>query len=275
MKKLKIAVDLDEVLAQTHMMIIEFHNKVYGTNCVPSDFTSNSYCKVWNCSSQECARRVEEFMKSKYWLSHILPVPGSLKALQKLKDSFELVIVTSRPASVSETTIEFIHNHYPNIFSQIYFGGGTYIKNLSEIYHTATYYTMNSEDVYPTPSSSPQSSSALHPVYQPPTSIFGHVASCSANEPNQAPYLPKSDICKLLNVCALVDDCFQNAIDAAQCGIHAFLFDLEGQYTWNKSDIPQHIPSKIDNIVPLELGSIQRCFSWDDVSQKILNIKSL
>ena len=52
----------------------------------------------------------------------LAPVQGAFEALQKLKVHFDLHIVTSRQNKVRDDTIQWIHRHFPGIFSDIHLG---------------------------------------------------------------------------------------------------------------------------------------------------------
>lgn len=59
-----------------------------------------------------------------YFLVNFQPilVPGSVEAINKLKEYYDLVIVTSRQLSIVDKTIEFINKNFPNCFKDILFG---------------------------------------------------------------------------------------------------------------------------------------------------------
>eukprot|EP00055_Hartaetosiga_balthica_P001804 m.1938 g.1938 ORF g.1938 m.1938 type:complete len:211 (-) comp1670_c0_seq1:68-700(-) len=121
-KKPVIAVDLDEVLGYFVRALCKFHNDVYETEFVETDFNSYTFRNVWGGSEEESSIKVHDFLESDYFVKGIDIVPGAKEALIKLKEKYDLVICTSRQHIIAQTTHEWIEQHYPDIFSSILFG---------------------------------------------------------------------------------------------------------------------------------------------------------
>lgn len=81
-----------------------------------------SLIKVWGCSKEECSERMDYFFESNYFKEEILPVPDAFQVLKELQNDFELHIVTARQHKVEQITRDWIHKHFPNIFTAIHFG---------------------------------------------------------------------------------------------------------------------------------------------------------
>ncbi|KAG0232404.1 hypothetical protein BGW42_008195 [Actinomortierella wolfii] len=59
---------------------------------------------------------------------------------------------------------------------------------------------------------------------------------------------PKSAICRDVGAELLIDDSLENAFEVAQEGISVLLFDLNGQYKWNKLAPGEELPEKITRV---------------------------
>jgi len=119
-----VAVDIDEVLAYFIPTLAVFHNDVYGPKdyLTSESFISYEFHNVWGGSKEECSIKMEQFFQSKYFYNDIKPIDNAYDILLQLKDIFELHIVTARQHKVSDTTINWINQYYPNIFTNIHFG---------------------------------------------------------------------------------------------------------------------------------------------------------
>jgi len=117
---MKIAVDIDEVLADLLNQIILFHNEKYGTNFKRDDFYSYSYHEVWGGTIDQAIGKVEEFFDTNYF-KETLPIKGALPSLLFLKEKgHDLFLITGRKYEVEEETKNWIEKYFPNIFSGIY-----------------------------------------------------------------------------------------------------------------------------------------------------------
>eukprot|EP00056_Hartaetosiga_gracilis_P008189 m.116931 g.116931 ORF g.116931 m.116931 type:complete len:290 (+) comp12865_c0_seq5:1291-2160(+) len=121
-KKPVIAIDLDEVLGYFVRALCNYHNETYGTSYCEGDFHSYTFRCVWGGTEEESSRKVHDFLESDHFLKGIDVVPGAKEALLRLKESYDLVICTSRQHVIAQTTHEWIERHYPNIFSSVLFG---------------------------------------------------------------------------------------------------------------------------------------------------------
>lgn len=116
-----IAVDIDDVLTDTVRNFIDFSNNRWNTNLSLDDYDEN-WSHMWQVDHEEWDRRSREYHNSKVIidLSHD---PASLNVLKKLKNDFDLIVVTSRNNSLKNDTITWVNNNYPDIFRDIYFTG--------------------------------------------------------------------------------------------------------------------------------------------------------
>jgi 5'(3')-deoxyribonucleotidase len=117
MKKSVIAVDIDDVLADSAQDFIDWSNKKYNTKLTIEDYHEH-WAKIWQVDNDETERRAIEYHCSGSLMKY-KHNPYARKVLEKLRKNFKLIIVTSRPAHMKEDTRTWIHNFYPNLFSDI------------------------------------------------------------------------------------------------------------------------------------------------------------
>jgi uncharacterized HAD superfamily protein len=117
---MRIAVDLDEVLAQFLQSFIDFHNEKYGTHFKLSDFHSYHLHNAWGGTVEEAIEKVYQFHKTDHF-KNIRPVQDAQESLQKLKKGNEIFIVTSRQNEIMHETEVWLDKHFPDTFSGIHF----------------------------------------------------------------------------------------------------------------------------------------------------------
>ncbi|KAL1547883.1 hypothetical protein AAHA92_16190 [Salvia divinorum] len=121
-EKLMIAVDVDEVLGNFVSTLNRFIGDRYSLNLPLTDYHVHEYFKIWKCSRYEADHRVHEFFKTPYFKKEINPIPGAREALEKLSQTYNLSVVTSRQNAIKDHTIKWIEKHYPGLFQEIHFG---------------------------------------------------------------------------------------------------------------------------------------------------------
>ncbi|XP_074581108.1 uncharacterized protein LOC141837632 [Curcuma longa] len=121
-EKLIVAVDVDEVLGSFLSVLNKFIADRYSSNHSVAEYYVYEFFKVWKCSRAEADIRVHEFFKTSYFKSGIRPIPGAQHALHNLSTFCNLSVVTSRQNAIKDHTVEWIEEHYPGLFQEIYFG---------------------------------------------------------------------------------------------------------------------------------------------------------
>jgi 5'(3')-deoxyribonucleotidase len=127
MSKPIIAVDLDDVLGNENHAMMHFMNQHYGYTHTPEDYNVTGeygpyWWKIWGVDEAEGLKRYEEFVAAKVAYEVVLePLPGAIKVLSHLKKSYDLVIITSRPAPLLEVTERWLEEHYPKLFDGVHF----------------------------------------------------------------------------------------------------------------------------------------------------------
>lgn len=117
---MKIGIDLDEILSQSTLAFIKFHNEIYGTNIKIENKKTYSWSELINESGDVYEKKIHEFFTSSYG-KNIKPIKDARNVLEKLKSNNRLYIITARSNNVRKETEEWIEKHYYNIFSNIYF----------------------------------------------------------------------------------------------------------------------------------------------------------
>ncbi|KAK0465213.1 uncharacterized protein EV420DRAFT_1513328 [Desarmillaria tabescens] len=115
-----IAVDLDDVLAQTNHAVADWHNEVYGTRMDVSHFY---YYYYWKNPFWGTPRQTFDKVKAFYQTSRIFqidPVPGAREGTLFLKDTgFKLIVVTARAPDTADESWTWVNQHFPGVFDSI------------------------------------------------------------------------------------------------------------------------------------------------------------
>lgn len=125
MHKTVIAVDVDDVLADENTAIREFMNRQYGYRHTAKDYDIVApywgyWEKIWAVDEAEGARMHQLYVDSGVKSSHLV-IPGAVEAIAGLKQSYDLVIITSRKEQLIEDTKGWLEQHFPATFSSVEF----------------------------------------------------------------------------------------------------------------------------------------------------------
>ncbi|MBU6371038.1 MAG: hypothetical protein KGH93_01225 [Patescibacteria group bacterium] len=117
---MNIAIDLDDVLAETMPAIVQFHNERHGTHFSAADVKTFDVWETFGCSRQEAIDEIYEFHRTRR--DEDLPViAGARDACAKLAKEHKLFVLTSRRIEFTEQTNAWIEKHFPGIFSGVSF----------------------------------------------------------------------------------------------------------------------------------------------------------
>ncbi len=117
---MRIALDLDEVLAGLLEAMLEFHNQRFHTSYTFQQFTSYDWWETWNLSKEETTEEFYEFIRE-HSVDKIQPIPGAHKALEYLSgQGHEFFIVTSRQSDLQEYTAAWISRFFPMLRDRIH-----------------------------------------------------------------------------------------------------------------------------------------------------------
>lgn len=125
MTKKIIAVDADDTIFDENTAVRLFMNETYGFRHTEADYMREGpfetyWERIWNVSPQKMLEMYEQFVTSTH-KRNLEPITGAVDALRKLKEAYELVVVTSRDHRAVEFTHHSLAEHYPEIFSDVHF----------------------------------------------------------------------------------------------------------------------------------------------------------
>lgn len=115
---MKIAIDLDEVIACFLDAFIKYHNNIHKTTYKKSDFFSYEFWKVIGGTKEEMIDEVYRFHDSSYF-DNILPLGEAIEAINKLKENNDLYIITSRQDDFMVKTKKWLDKYLPDTFIAI------------------------------------------------------------------------------------------------------------------------------------------------------------
>lgn len=121
-QRLRVAVDVDEVLGSFLSTLNLFCEESYSIRHELHEFYVYDFMKIWKCSQEEANHRVHEFFASAHFNDGIPIIPGSGETLRRLAHYTDLVVVTSRQHVIRAPTLEWLHSHFPGVFSDVHFG---------------------------------------------------------------------------------------------------------------------------------------------------------
>ncbi len=116
MTKTVIAVDIDEVLMPNIPGLIIWHNFNYGTNLHLNDFYTYEFHKIWGGDRDSAIAKCAHYFENS---KTIHPFTDAVRVLNRLKQDYKLVIVTSRMLKHQPQTEAWISQFFPNIFTSI------------------------------------------------------------------------------------------------------------------------------------------------------------
>ena len=119
MKRLRIGLDLDNVLLDFYSHICDYYNARHGTSWKYSDLKSWYLEHTWGCSNQYVVDILDDFYHSD---EHklVTPIVGSTKAIEELSPSHDLFIITSKPDYLKKQTEEWLLNQYGDVFKSVH-----------------------------------------------------------------------------------------------------------------------------------------------------------
>ncbi len=112
-----VAVDIDNVLAKHAEALMAFYSSISGLN-----LTAENYSEDWRwIGERDDIYDVGKKFVASGVHAQMEVIPGSLEALQILKQNFKLVIITARKKEVMDMTLVWAEKHFPNIFDGVHF----------------------------------------------------------------------------------------------------------------------------------------------------------
>lgn len=119
--KKRIAVDVDDVLALSAEDFVAYCNERWDTKLTVEDYDED-WGKLWGVSLEEAESRAREFLTSGS-MSNYAHHEDAVRVLRKLKDDYDLVVITSRDRLLTRETRDWVDQYFEGIFSDIHHAG--------------------------------------------------------------------------------------------------------------------------------------------------------
>ena len=123
MRALRIAIDVDDVLAENAAGFVAFSNERWGTHLEVDDYNEH-WSKMWSIDSEETEQRAQAFHDSGV-IAGYGHIGGAYEVLGRVAQTHHLMVATSRRLQIRRDTLLWIEEHFPGIFasSAVYFAG--------------------------------------------------------------------------------------------------------------------------------------------------------
>ncbi|MFH1682370.1 MAG: hypothetical protein ABIA37_01100 [Candidatus Woesearchaeota archaeon] len=120
---MKIGIDIDEVLADFVNPFLDYYNWGYETSFCREQIISYNFWEVLPTAKEETYHLVRDFHNTDSFKNLPL-IDGSQEAVSRLEQDHNLFVITSRSYSlVGKATEDWLEQHFPQKFSQVYFTG--------------------------------------------------------------------------------------------------------------------------------------------------------
>mmetsp|Transcript_17813 Transcript_17813/g.34454 ORF Transcript_17813/g.34454 Transcript_17813/m.34454 type:complete len:316 (-) Transcript_17813:88-1035(-) len=119
---LRVAVDVDEVLARFLLALNSFCAEEHDMHYEVSDYDVYDFKTVWDCSQEASNDMVHAFFESHHFRHGVPAIEGAEESLRRLASFCELVVVTSRQHVIQEPTMDWLDDNFPDIFEEVHFG---------------------------------------------------------------------------------------------------------------------------------------------------------
>jgi len=115
-----IAVDIDEVLADTLNAFISIYNKTYQTAFKREQFVTFDWWLVVGLPLEQFKIRFIKLMDEGFF-DNLHPIIGSVEGINKLKNRHELIAVTARAQTLQPATEKWLNKYYGSVFRGVYY----------------------------------------------------------------------------------------------------------------------------------------------------------
>lgn len=117
---MKIAVDLDDVLASFIAEFLKWYNPQHDTNWQFEDVVDYHWPNFMHVTVEQAIQDVHDFFLTAGFAN--LPLmPGAQEFVEKLSQKHELYIVTARQHVAETTTYNWLEKNFPNVFRGVLF----------------------------------------------------------------------------------------------------------------------------------------------------------
>lgn len=129
MSRETIAIDIDDVIADTTETLRHFVNQRTGLNLSKDSYLISApywgyYDKVWQNHGIEDPTIFSNFHDSlRINQDDVFPVVGAKEGVQHLQKSFDLLAITSRDLTMEKATMEWMNRYFRDVFNEVVFLG--------------------------------------------------------------------------------------------------------------------------------------------------------
>jgi len=119
--RLKIAVDIDDVLAKHVEGFVRYSNETWQGTLTAADYTED-WPKTWGVSRSEALARAAK-IHSPEVMGEYDCIESAKTVLESLAVHHTLIVITSRRVETRELTEQWVDTYFPNIFESISMAG--------------------------------------------------------------------------------------------------------------------------------------------------------
>ena len=97
---------------------LRFHNAKHGTSISLDQMSTNYINDITGETNEQMLTKIEAYLSTEHFQKG-QPIAGAVEAIQKLRDSYTLVIITSRDEFFRGHTEAFIERHFSGLFDEL------------------------------------------------------------------------------------------------------------------------------------------------------------
>lgn len=111
---MKIAIDMDEVLADPIAKFIKLYNRDYG---IPLDIQLDAGNEFYQHMPEHCSRKWFEYINEKGFFRDLEPIEGAINAVKTLQSKYDIYIVSAAMEfrNSLEDKLDWLQEHMPFI----------------------------------------------------------------------------------------------------------------------------------------------------------------
>lgn len=122
-EKLKIGIDLDDVVFEFVNLLIENYEKEFGKKLLFEDFFSYAFAEVWHLNLEETISFIEQILKKEI-VEDMKLCEFSKENILKLSKKNKIYFITSR--IFREGTLESLNKHFSDLDFELVFSSNPY-----------------------------------------------------------------------------------------------------------------------------------------------------
>ena len=118
-KIMKIAIDIDDTLADFSPVFIKYLNKKYNKSFKLDNFDHSIWWDVLKIEKKEIISILYDFYDDEKFKT-IIPIKGAVDAVNKLSLKHELICITARAKTTEKDTFSWIKKYFGELISEIF-----------------------------------------------------------------------------------------------------------------------------------------------------------